>query len=97
MEGGGCGGRKLWREDAVEGGGCGGRRLWRVEVVEGGGCGGRRLWREEAEVTIMYIDQSWVRDWTLPQLIPLHIFSRQVPFSASERWVGPFSSMTSRS
>ena len=26
-----------------EGGGCGGRRLWREEAVEGGGCGGRRL------------------------------------------------------
>ena len=51
-------------------------------VEEGGGCGGRKLCREEAVVTIMSIDQSWVRDWTLLQLIPLHISSRQLPFGA---------------
>ena len=46
----------MWREEDVEGGGCGGRRMWRwrEEDVEGkdveggeGGCGGRRVKDEE--------------------------------------------------
>ena len=61
VEGGDCGGPRLWRVEILEiveiveggycgGGYCGGRRLLRVEIVkivEGGYCGGWRLWRVE--------------------------------------------------
>ena len=45
MEGGDCGGWRLWRVEIVEGGycgggDCGGWRLWRVEIEEGGDCVG---------------------------------------------------------